>query len=108
MSINHLYPKLDQLQLTILNCKSKIDVCGITESFLNKTYDDNEIHVAILSYPLVQRDRHNQAGGSLVVYVSSDIQYKHRSDLECEDLECILIQIHSKGEKDFLLDYIYI
>ena len=27
--------------------------------------------------------------------------------MECEDLECILIQIRSKGEKDFLLGYIY-
>ena len=37
------------------------------------------------------------------MYVSSDIQYKHRSDMKCEDLECILIQIRSKGEKDFYL-----
>ena len=105
LNINHLYPKIDQLRFILSDAANKIDICGISETFLNDSYANNEI--VILGYSVIRRDRINKGGGGLVVYISDLIQYTRRSDLECKILECIFIQIKIKGEKDLLIGYLY-
>ena len=58
LNINHLYPKIDQLRFILSDTANKIDICGISETFLYDSYANNEI-VILGCYSVIRSDRKN-------------------------------------------------
>ena len=57
----------------------------------------------IPGYSLVRHDREGKTGGGVIAYVSINISYTHRVDLQTEETESIWLQVHLKNSKDILL-----
>ena len=62
----------------------------------------------IPGYSLVRHDRKGKTGGGVIAYVSNNISYTDRVDLQTEERESIWLQVHLKNSKDILLGIIYI
>ncbi|PFX29204.1 RNA-directed DNA polymerase from mobile element jockey [Stylophora pistillata] len=77
--------KLDELTAQLLTFH--MDIAIITETWLHD-YIDNNI-LTIPGYNIARRDRHNRIGGGVCAFVSSEIPFKRRSDLESPEHECL-------------------
>ena len=66
LNICSLYPKLDQLKI-ILHDKV-LDILFISETWLNDTFSDMELHIP--GYNFMREDRSSRRGGGLCAYVS--------------------------------------
>lgn len=65
-NIRSLLPKFDEFEVTYLD--GKIDVIGISESWLHKYIDDNL--VCNKHYDLIRNDREDKKGGGTCLYVT--------------------------------------
>jgi hypothetical protein len=59
LNIHYLFPKIDEIKLLLSN--HDIDILCLSETFLNDTYSENEIHID--SYKMFRRDRQSHGGG---------------------------------------------
>ena len=90
--------------------ENDIQLLGLSESKLKANRPSN--HFAIRNFQLFRRDRILSAdipeqGGGIIVYVKDDINSVRRSDLECDDIQCIWSEIFQKNSKTFLVCIIY-
>ena len=83
----------------------KLDVMCFCETFLNENISNAECMIP--GYSLVGHDRKGKTGGGVIAYVSINISYTHRVDLQTEETESIWLQVHLKNSKDILLGIIY-
>lgn len=44
-------------------------------------------------FQFIHKDRQNGEGGGVAMYLSDDIKWKRRFDLENEEIECIWVEI---------------
>ena len=102
LNIHYLYPKLDEIKLTL--SKQDIDILCLCETFLNDTFSENELNID--NYKLFRKDRHT-LGGGLLIYIRDDIPCNHRNDLESTSIETLCIEIKQPNSKSFLLSYVY-
>ena len=102
LNIHYLYPKLDEIKLTL--SKQDIDILCLCETFLNDTFSENELNID--NYKLFRKDRHT-LGGGLIIYIRDDIPCNHRNDLESTSIETLCIEIKQPNSKSFLLSYVY-
>ena len=77
--------KLDELTAQLLTVH--MDIAIITQSWLHDLIDSNIL--TIPGYNIVRRDRCNRIGGGVCAFVSSEIPFKRRSDLESPEHECL-------------------
>ena len=106
LNICHIIPKLDQLSYFICNhYNCNVDICGVSETFLNDRIFDREVNIA--GYSIIRRDRINKGGGGLVVYVLNKHRYIRREDLEGNELESIWIELCPNNSKSFLVCNVY-
>ena len=84
-----------QEELELLMQQSKYGLVGITETWWDKSHDWN---VSIAGYNLFRRNRQNQKGGGVALYVRNDYtcEQVHDFDLGIE-VESIWVKI--KGGK---------
>lgn len=68
-----------------------IHVLAITESHLDSSITDGQVHVD--GYNLIRKDR-NRNGGGVAMYIQNHLPFKKRDDLTVNHLEAIWIQIH--------------
>ena len=54
-----------------------------------------------------RRDRAENAGGGILVYVKEGVCCSRRSDLEHQNIECIWVEIKSINSRPFLIGNIY-
>ena len=69
---------------------SKAAVLAVPETWLDGSVTDAEIEM--LGYTVVHKDR-NRNGGGVCLYVRSDISYNPRTDLLCDELESVWIDL---------------
>ena len=55
----------------------------------------------------MRKDRKHENGDVILVFLKIHIPFKHRSDLESDDLESIWIEICQKNSKSFLICFVY-
>ena len=103
LNIHYLYPKLDQIKLLLHN-QDNIDILCLCETFLNKEFSDNELHID--GYQMTRKDRQTHGGG-LIIYTKSYLSCIHRGDLEVADVEMIWLEVRNNRQKPFLLCYCY-
>ena len=73
--------------------EEEIDIIGITETWLDSTFGDGELHIA--GYTLHRLDRSGRRGGGVCVYCKDHIPVKQLHDLERDGLELTWLEIGS-------------
>ena len=82
-----LFPKIDELSVFL--DVNNIDIAAVTETRFRKDIDDERVTLA--GYCLHRRDRVNNRGGGVCLYVSNTIHSKRLLDLENTHHECMWI-----------------
>ena len=88
LNINSIRYKFDELR-EILDDKL-VDMLIISETKIDSSFNDNLFQVE--GYKTERRDR-TAHGGGLMTFVRSDLPFKRRKDLECEELETICYEL---------------
>ncbi|XP_035688766.1 uncharacterized protein LOC118424326 [Branchiostoma floridae] len=102
LNICSLYNKLDQLR--VLMTSNNIDVMTLSETHLDDTISDAELHIA--GYYLYRLDR-NRSGGGVAIYVSEAFTHSRRSDLQQPGLEALFCQINLPCTKPIIAGSVY-
>jgi exonuclease III len=89
---------------SLLNLYKHIDIFALTETHIST---EPEKLFEIPGYTFLSRNRINGKGGGVGMYISNDIQFERRQDLENDKVECIWIEILCKSSKNFLVCCLY-
>ena len=82
--------KLINCEIFSLETVKYIHIFCITETHLNGSIKDEEIHITC--YDIVRNVRKRGSGGGVCVYVRNDLSWHRRPDLENEKIEAIWIE----------------
>ena len=83
-----------------------IETVLLTLYSITPNHPDALFHIDGYQKPF-RRDRTENAGGGLLVYVKDGVCCKRRADLEHQMLECIWVEIKPKNNCSFLVGHIY-
>ena len=93
INVCHLNGKLDEIKFMLSNPQS-IDILGICETFLDeKTLDS---FLTIKGFNAERKDLAGKQGGGIFIYLSENISYKRRTDIEIGDIETIWVDVNFK------------
>ena len=101
INVNSMLPKIDELRS--IAKKSNAAVIGITESKLDESVLNSEIHID--NYSLIRCDR-NRHGGGVACYVRDDISYNQKTTFN-SGVENIFIDILLPKTKPFTVGIFY-
>ena len=101
ININSLLSKIDELRSII--SKTNPAILGVTETKLDNSIQDSEIHIE--NYVLIRCDR-NRNGGGVACYVRNDINFNHKTVFSSE-IENIFIDIILPKSKPFTVGIFY-
>ena len=99
INIQGLSNKIDQLKLLLQSGQNQFHILGVSETKLNNIHPDSPFHINGFQKPF-RRDRKENAGGGILVYLKEGVCCKQRPDLEHARLECIWLEVqpvHSKS-----------
>ena len=82
-----------------------LDIFCFSETFLNSSVEESCIRIN--GFKIERKDRTGKLSGGLVVYVSNNMHYRRRADLELGDFECIWLEIKFLRNKPLLLNFTY-
>ena len=82
-----------------------IHIFGITETHLNGSIKDKEIHIT--GYDIVRNDSKRGSGGGVCVYVRNDLSWHRRPDLKNEKIEAIWIEMLIPKSRPILMCVMY-
>ena len=90
MSLNifSLLPHLDELRMLVDDDKPHI--ISINETKLDDLTDDLLIHIN--DYLVIRKDRNKHDGG-VAIYIHQNIQFELKSELMCDELKSVFIQV---------------
>ena len=74
----------------LMASKSKAAVISITETWLDSSITDGEIHID--EYLVLHRDRNRNSGG-ICVYIRNDFAFPSRSDIQTNSDEIIFVEL---------------
>lgn len=106
LNIQGLRNKIDQLRLLLQSKQNLIHVLGLSETKLNEVHPDAPFEIDGFQKPF-RRDRTENAGGGLLVYVKEGVCCSRRSDLEHDKIECIWLEIKPVNSRSFLVGHMY-
>eukprot|EP00794_Sanderia_malayensis_P006429 gene6429-7160_t len=101
-NIRGLFGKRELLQ-ALLSDESKVI---LTLSETHKTSTNSELF-KLPGFQFICKDRANGEGGGVAMYLSDDIKWKRRVDLEKEEIECIWVEVELFKAKNVLVGCIY-
>ena len=104
LNVHHLLRKLDEIKFHLLKT-ARLHVIGYCETFLNNDVDDRAINIP--NYTFERKDRTDKQGGGIVVYISENVSYIRRYDIECTNIESIWIQLNKSNKQQFLINIVY-
>ena len=84
LNIQGIISKIDELELLLSS--NKIDILGITETKLNDKHPTDTFSIKGYHKPF-RKDRTENKGGGIIVYVKENSNCNRREDLESEELE---------------------
>ena len=106
LNIQGLSNKIEQVRLSLQSENNQIHVFGLSESKLSSFHPDSGFLINGFQIPF-RRDRQENAGGGVLVYVKDGVSCKRRDDLEQANLECIWLEIRPSKSKPFLIGNMY-
>ena len=95
-----LYLKLDVIAAEML----ENDIIAISETHLESSIDNDQISLTCFHPPL-RRDRNRYVGG-VALYISKNLHFTYRSDLESTHIVILWAEINACGKK-FLVGVLY-
>ena len=101
-NIRSLPNKIDELRTIIHNRKAA--VVGISESWLDHTFTDEEIRIDGF-YTL--RNDQNREGGGVCTFIRNDIAFRNRGDFNHESLEATWFELLMPKSKPIMIDIVY-
>ena len=85
-----------------------IDIMTLSETHITSdTFNDDDTLYQIPGYNFIKRNRQTGPGGGVAIYISADLNWKRRDDLEHDEVECIWIEIFQEKSKSFILGCMY-
>ena len=110
INIQCLSTKFDQFKLMLTSKENNISIMGISETKFTEIHKTESFIInktesfIIDGYQLpFRRDRLNNGGGGLLVYLKQNVNCIRRPDLEVDELECIWLEIMPIKAKSFLI-----
>ena len=91
LNVCHLLPKLDEVKL-LLNDQCSVNILGLCETFLNDQVDDKELLIDGFNFERKDRDD-GRSGGGVMLYITNEVSYKRRCDIEGDQIESIWIEV---------------
>ncbi|XP_033104417.1 uncharacterized protein LOC117107010 [Anneissia japonica] len=88
INIRSLPPKIEELRF--LATKTNATTISVTETWLDHSVTDNEIHID--GYNLFRKDR-NREGGGVCIYTHINRAVTRREDLEVDDMETVWVDV---------------
>ena len=88
--------KLDEIK-NLLNSTKHIDIFGLCETFLRESVDNDILNTN--GYTVERNDRHKNntasanKGGGVFIYLSNNLNYIRRKDIESPEIESIWVEI---------------
>lgn len=101
-NIRSLFPKLAELKTFI--SKYKFAVIALSETWLDSSVTDSEVHLD--GFSIVRRDRDRQGGG-VCLYISNDLAFTERKDLDTDKLEAVWVNLLLPKSKPILIGSCY-
>ena len=110
LNIQSITNKLDELKVLLTDLQARISIMAITESWLTDKITDESLHIE--GYDFVRRDRSQTTstkcrGGGVIVYLSNNITFTRRTDLEASNIEMIAVEIKHAKVKPIVLLIVY-
>ena len=102
LNIRGLQNNFDELREILLT--NKIDIFGITETFLAS---ESNFNMEIPGFTFIQRNRNSGLGGGVGAYIRDRINFVERDDLHTKSVESISIEVRQKRSKSFLVSFVY-
>lgn len=102
INIQGVSNKIDQVRLLLGSERNQVHMLGLGETKLNAVHPDSAFKINGF-----RKDRKENSGGGILVYVKDGVCCNRRSDLELDNLECIWIEITPPKSKTFLVGNIY-
>ncbi|XP_057299458.1 uncharacterized protein LOC130630077 [Hydractinia symbiolongicarpus] len=92
----------------LLSYENRIDILTLSETHIEAQNgcDNNDLYT-IPGYNFISRCREIGKGGGVATYISEQLTWKRREDLEVNDIECIWLEIFPKNAKSFLICCMY-
>ena len=85
----------------MLSNPQSIDILLICETFLDeKTLDS---FLTIKGFNAERKDRADKQEGGILIYLSENMSYKRRTDIEIGDIETIWVEVNFKNSKPILV-----
>lgn len=85
----------------VLEKYKNIDIITLSET--HTTQQDEESIFSIPGFTFVSKPRVNGPGGGVAAYISNDLTWRRREDLESDNLEILCIEIIAKNAKNFIV-----
>ena len=105
LNIQHALPKMDELKYHLSSYKSNM-ILGLSETFLTDNVKDKNLQIS--DFVLERKDRMSgKKGGGLLVYISKNVPYLRRLDIESKEIESLWIQVNLPRTKPFLVIFVY-
>ena len=89
LNICNMRNKMEELRASQFACN--FDMTGITETHVDKSVPDNDLHIDDVR--MLRKDRKKCKGGGFLVYCKSYLQVIYRKDLSTRYLEAIWVQV---------------
>ena len=106
-NIRGLYHNLANLQ-AYLDIKNNVDVFSLSETHIQSNSPlDNDNLYNIPGYKFLKVNRENGGGGGVAMYISENISFIRRKDLETNLTESLWIEIVQSKAKNLLVGCIY-
>ena len=103
LNIRSLPKHLDEFE--ILMNDNPFDVMCLSETWLNSTWSDAELHID--GYNIIRTDQNNsQRGGGTAIYYNTKLMARQRSDL-AQDIETTWLEITFPNQKKTLVCSLY-
>lgn len=104
LNIRSLPKHLDEFK--ILMADNPFDVMCLSETWLNSTWSDTELHID--GYNIIRRDcDDSQRGGGSAIYYSTKFMARQRSDLSIQDIETVWLELTLPNRKKTLICSLY-
>ena len=102
VNVRSLLPKVEEIRRLLDD--SKAAFLAISESWLDSSVCDGEVHIDGYNFVRKDRDRH---GGGVGIYVRNGINFNIRNDLDKDELECLFLDIIFPKTKPFIIGACY-
>lgn len=96
INIQGVQNKMDEIKLMLNSSKNNVHILGLSETKLKAFHPSHAFdaeNYCLYREDRVLNDRRKEGGGGIIVYVKNSIKCKRRSDLECDDIECMFLEV---------------